>query len=237
MVKTAPDPGTRKGEDVAGMFSAIAPRYDLLNHLLSLNFDKRWRSKAVDALSPRKGCLYLDVCCGTGDFALELIKREGIKVVGVDFSEGMLRIAQEKRGGSAGPKLAAGDALRLPFKDGSFDGGTVAFGVRNFEDLEKGMKEILRVLKKEAKFVVLEFPHKVTGIFGPFFNFYFRYILPLIGRVISKDSFAYTYLPESTKHFPPDAELKELFGRCGFELVSFKKPTFGIVFEAVIKKR
>ena len=237
MRTNGPDPGTRRGGEVRRMFSAIAPRYDLLNHLLSLNIDRCWRKKAAKALGPEAGKLYLDLCCGTGDFALELMKREGVKVVGVDFSAGMLKIAEKKRNGRSGLKLSAGDALSLPFKDGSFDGGTVAFGIRNFEKLEEGMSEIRRVMKKDAGFVVLEFPHKVGGFFGPLFNLYFRVVLPMLGRMISKDSFAYNYLPESTKHFPPDAELKELFGKCGFEIVSFKKRTIGIVFEAIIKKR
>ena len=237
MITNCPDPGTRRGGEVRRMFSSIAPRYDLLNHLLSLNIDRCWRKKAAKALAPEPGKLYLDLCCGTGDFALELMKREGVNVVGVDFSAGMLKIAEKKRNGRSGLKLSAGDALSLPFKDGSFDGGTVAFGIRNFEKLEEGMSEIRRVMKKDAGFVVLEFPHKVGGIFGPLFNFYFRKILPLIGRLISKDSFAYTYLPESVGHFPADYELKELFARCGFEVVSFRKRTFGIVFEALLKKR
>lgn len=237
MKTNGPDPGTRRGGEVRLMFSAIAPRYDLLNHLLSLNIDRYWRKKAAKALGPEAGKLYLDLCCGTGDFSLELMKREGVKVVGVDFSAEMLRIAEGKRSGRSALKLAAGDALSLPFKDGSFDGGTVAFGIRNFEKLEEGMNEICRVMKKGAGFVVLEFPHKVGGVLGPLFNFYFRNILPLIGRLISKDSFAYTYLPESVGHFPADEELKELFARCGFELLSFRKRTLGIVLEAAIKKR
>ncbi len=237
MELAGPDPKSRKGGEVRKMFSAIAPRYDLLNHLLSLNIDRYWRKKAAKALAPEESGLYLDVCCGTGDFALELLKLKGVMVVGVDFSVEMLKIAAGKKCGNEGLKLAAGDALRLPFRDGLFDGGTVAFGIRNFEELEKGMSEISRVMKKDARFVILEFPHRVGGVFGPLFNFYFRKVLPMIGRLVSKDSFAYTYLPESVSHFPEDEELKKLFGKCSFEIVTFRKRTFGIVFEAVLIKR
>jgi demethylmenaquinone methyltransferase / 2-methoxy-6-polyprenyl-1,4-benzoquinol methylase len=235
MDEAKPDPKIKKGRDVRMMFSSIAPRYDLLNHLLSLNIDKYWRRKAIAALGPKSGLIYLDVCTGTGDFALELNKREGLKIAGLDFSSEMLKIAEQKSKDS-GIRFIAGDALDLPFKENSFDGAMVAFGIRNFENLEKGLSSVARILKKDAKFVILEFPHKVGGVFGPFFNCYFRNILPLIGKMVSKDGFAYTYLPESTKHFPPEPELKELFEMRGFNIVSFKKRTMGIVLEIVLKK-
>jgi demethylmenaquinone methyltransferase / 2-methoxy-6-polyprenyl-1,4-benzoquinol methylase len=225
-----PDPKIRKGDDVRGMFSKIAPKYDILNHLLSLNFDKRWRKKAVEHFEAKENETYLDLCCGTGDFGIELKNRQNTNVIGADFSLEMLKIAAKKTSQIC---YISGDALKLPFKESVFSGAMVGFGIRNFEDLEAGLKEANRVLKPGAKFVILEFPRKVTGFFGPLFNFYFKNILPLIGRMISKDNFAYTYLPESTKHFPGEAELKELLRECGFEIVSFKKRTMGIVFEAV----
>jgi demethylmenaquinone methyltransferase / 2-methoxy-6-polyprenyl-1,4-benzoquinol methylase len=237
MASVKPDPKTKKGEDVRGMFSSIAPKYDLLNHLLSFNIDKCWRKKAIDALDPKSGGRYLDVCTGTGDFAFELLKRQGTMAVGVDFSEEMLRYAEAKKNDFTDVFFAAGDAMELPFKEGVFDGAMAAFGIRNFEGLEKGLLSVAKVLKKDSRFVVLEFPHKVGGIFGPLFNFYFRAVLPMLGRMISKDSFAYNYLPESTRHFPDDEALKKLFEKCGFEIVSFKKRTMGIVLEILLISR
>lgn len=237
MEKTSPDPKTKNANDVRLMFSSIALKYDLLNHLLSFNNDKCWRKNATAALDPESAKLYLDLCAGTGDFSSELFKKADCKVICLDFSFEMAKIAAKKLKEKDKARFVVGDALNLPFGESVFDGVVVAFGVRNYENLEEGILAVAKVLKKNAKFVILEFPHKVGGFFGPFFNFYFRFILPVIGRLISKNSFAYSYLPESTKHFPDDEELKKLFENSGFEIVSFKKRTMGVVLEVVLRKK
>jgi demethylmenaquinone methyltransferase/2-methoxy-6-polyprenyl-1,4-benzoquinol methylase len=226
-------PKDKKSNEIRKMFSSIAPSYDFLNHFLSFHFDKMWRKKAAKRFSPKADEIYLDLCCGTGDFSVQLSKRGETKIIGLDFSLEMLKIA---RGKTDKIYFINGDAMAMPFKDETFDGCIVAFGIRNFENLEKGICEAERVLKKGAPFVILEFPNKVKGVFSPVFKLYFKFILPIIGRIISKNDFAYKYLPESTKFFPSKDELKEIFQKCGFEVVEIKERTFGIVNEIVLQK-
>lgn len=223
----------KKSGEIKKMFSSIAPSYDFLNHFLSFYFDKIWRKKAVKIFSPKADEIYLDLCCGTGDFGIQLSKRGETKIVGLDFSIEMLKIARKKTDKMC---FVNGDAMNIPFKDETFDGCIVAFGIRNYEDLEKGIREAQRVLKKGAIFVILEFPNKVKGVFSPLFKLYFRFILPILGKMISKNHFAYKYLPESTKFFPSRDDLKKIFQKCGFELIEFKERTFRIVNEIVLKK-
>lgn len=226
-------PKEKKGDEIRKMFSQIAPSYDFLNHFLSFHFDKIWRKKAVKIFSPKPNEIYLDLCCGTGDFGIELKKRGETKIIGLDFSLEMLKIARKK---TDKIDFVNGDALLMPFKNETFDGCIVAFGIRNFENLEKGIKETGRILKKDALFVILEFPNKVKGVISPIFKLYFRLLLPLIGRIFSKSEFAYTYLPESTKYFPSKEDLKEIFKRCGYEVVEMKERTFGIVLEITLRR-
>lgn len=223
----------KKGEEIQRMFSSIAPYYDFLNHFLSFHFDKVWRKNGVKNFSPKKEEIYLDLCCGTGDFGKELKMVEDVKIVGLDFSFEMLKLARKK---DKEIFLINGDALLMPFKDETFDGCLVAFGIRNFENLEMGILEVARVLKKGGLFVILEFPHKVKGFFAPIFNFYFKFVLPVIGKIVSKNDYAYTYLPQSTQSFLEDEKLIEIFKKNNLELVRIKKRTFGIVNEIVLKK-
>ncbi|MDH5382258.1 MAG: bifunctional demethylmenaquinone methyltransferase/2-methoxy-6-polyprenyl-1,4-benzoquinol methylase UbiE, partial [Cyclobacteriaceae bacterium] len=184
-----------KKEQVAHMFDNISGKYDFLNHFLSLGIDIRWRKKAIKFLKNDHPKQILDVATGTGDFAIETLKLNPEKVVGVDISEGMLAVGREKikkKGLENKIELLSGDSENLPFKDNTFDAVTVAFGVRNFENLELGLAEINRVLKPNGKLVVLEFSKPTKFPFKQLYNFYFKFILPKIGNTISKDRSAYT---------------------------------------------
>ncbi|MCX7829747.1 MAG: bifunctional demethylmenaquinone methyltransferase/2-methoxy-6-polyprenyl-1,4-benzoquinol methylase UbiE [Acidobacteria bacterium] len=226
-------PKEKKGKEIRRMFSNIAPYYDFLNHFLSFNFDKIWRKKAAKIFSPKKDDLYLDLCCGTGDFGIQLAKLSETTIIGVDFSLEMLQIAGKK---TKRLWLVNGDALSMPFKNETFDGCLVAFGIRNFENLERGIIEINRVLKEGSMLVILEFPNKVESVFAPIFNLYFRILLPVVGRIFSKSDFAYKYLPQSVKFFPPNDVLIEMFAKYGFKVEKIKKRTFGIVIEITARK-
>lgn len=221
--------GPKKRAYVRDMFTAIAPRYDLLNHLLSLNIDKRWRRVAVDTLGweARPDGRYLDVCAGTLDLAAELGNRKNFRgqVVGVDFVPAML---VNGKGKSSVVRPVAGDALDLPFPDESFDGATVGFGVRNLVDLDRGLVEAARVLRPGAKLVVLEFTTPPREPLRGLYFLYFRQLLPLVGRLISKHRNAYTYLPESVLTFPGPEELKRKMERAGFDQVGFRLLLGGI---------
>ena len=208
------------------MFTAIAPRYDFLNHLLSLNVDRRWRRAAVTRLGweAKPDGVYLDVCAGTLDLAATLARTPGFRgtVVGADFVVPML---VQGRGKAAAARPVAADALALPFADARFDGAMVAFGVRNLADLDAGLQETARVLKPGSRFVVLEFATPRAASLRTLYLFYFRRLLPVIGRAVSKHRDAYTYLPESVLEFPePDALARRLedagFQRVGYELLT-----------------
>jgi demethylmenaquinone methyltransferase / 2-methoxy-6-polyprenyl-1,4-benzoquinol methylase len=221
-----------KAAHVRRMFSSIAPRYDLLNHLLSLNIDRRWRRWAVDRLNweRRPDGRYLDNCAGTLDLSRELASRRGFRgqVVGSDFAFPMLRGGEEKRKGLPILPVCA-DALSLPFPDASFDGATVGFGVRNLASLDQGLAEMARVLRPGARLVVLEFTTPVWRPFRAAYFFYFLHVLPLIGRLVSRHGSAYDYLPESVLRFPEPPELARGMERAGFDSVQWRRLTGGIV--------
>ena len=209
-----------KKEQVARMFDSISGNYDFLNHFLSLGIDIRWRKKAVKLLVPGKPKLILDVATGTGDFAVETLALNPDKVIGVDISEGMLEVGKKKmkdRGLEGKIELLKGDSENLPFEENKFDAVVVAFGVRNFENLEKGLTEMHRVLKPGGRMVVLEFSKPRMFPFKQLYNFYFTFILPKIGRLISKDPAAYTYLPESVQAFPDGDNFVSILNRLGFK--------------------
>jgi len=214
---------------VRGIFTAIAPRYDFLNHLLSLNVDRSWRRAAVARLGweARPDGVYLDLCAGTMDLAAELARRDGFRgrVLGADFVVPMLA-----RGRHKAPRIVpvAADALTLPFPDARFDGALVGFGVRNLADVDRGLHEAARVLKPGARLVILEF---ATPRFPPLraaYGFYFRRVLPAIGRLVSKHRDAYTYLPESVLAFPEPEALAQHLVAAGFSRVAFERLTAGI---------
>ncbi|HYG15515.1 MAG TPA: bifunctional demethylmenaquinone methyltransferase/2-methoxy-6-polyprenyl-1,4-benzoquinol methylase UbiE [Bacteroidia bacterium] len=221
-----------KKQQVEKMFDNIAHRYDFLNHFLSMGIDKAWRRTAIKKLSAVKPQSVLDIATGTGDIAFEVHKRlKPQTLVGLDLSEGMLSFAREKarkKGLKNAITFVKGDSENLHFADNSFEAVIVSFGVRNFENLEKGLTEIARVLKPGGKLVVLEFSRPKTFPVKQLYNFYFSYILPLWGKLISKDQSAYTYLPESVKSFPEGNEFCRIMERLGFGSVEQKPLTFGI---------
>lgn len=219
-----------KKEQVAQMFNSISGRYDFLNHLLSLGIDKSWRKKAIKILAASKPKLMLDVATGTGDFAIQALSINPEKVIGVDISEGMLEVGRKKiaqRGLSEKIELTLGDSENLPFADNNFDAVTVGFGVRNFENLKKGLAEINRVMKPGATLVVLEFSRPTRFPFKQVYNFYFKFILPKIGRLVSRDKSAYTYLPESVEAFPDGERFLAILHETGFKNTACKPLTFG----------
>jgi demethylmenaquinone methyltransferase/2-methoxy-6-polyprenyl-1,4-benzoquinol methylase len=220
-----------KKEQVADMFNNISPKYDFLNHVLSMGIDVLWRRNAIKMLKNDQPKYILDVATGTGDFAIEALKLHPKKVTGVDISEGMLefgRVKLKKRNLDSVIELEYGDSEKLPFKDNKFDAIIVAFGVRNFETLKTGLAEMYRVLRKGGKVVILEFSSPRKFPFKNIYNFYFKAILPKIGRLISKDSSAYTYLPESVQAFPDGEEFIGILKDVGYTNTLCKTQTFGI---------
>jgi demethylmenaquinone methyltransferase/2-methoxy-6-polyprenyl-1,4-benzoquinol methylase len=222
---------TSKKEQVAKMFDNISQNYDFLNHFLSLGIDKGWRKKAVKAMQPIHPKQILDVATGTGDFALTSLSLNPEKVTGIDISDGMLEIGRKKivkKGLAQKIELLHGDSENLPFGNNTFDAVTVGFGVRNFENLEKGLAEIYRVLKPGGMIVVLEFSRPTKFPFRQLYSFYFNIVLPRIGRVISKDKAAYTYLPESVEVFPDGYTFTGILKTIGFKDTTCKTLTLGI---------
>ena len=222
---------TTKKEQVAKMFDNISHRYDFLNHFLSLGIDKGWREKAINFLRPLNPRQILDVATGTGDFALQALTLKPEKIVGVDISEGMLSVGRKKIANKHLEhlvELRSGDSENLPFAENKFDAVTVAFGVRNFENLNKGLNEIFRVLKPGGMLVVLEFSRPRKFPFKQLYRFYFRFILPRIGRVVSSDKAAYTYLPESVEVFPDGEDFIHILHQVGFKNTQCRSLTFGI---------
>jgi demethylmenaquinone methyltransferase / 2-methoxy-6-polyprenyl-1,4-benzoquinol methylase len=220
-----------KKQQVADMFDNISPKYDFLNHFLSLGIDIIWRKNAIKLLKKDHPKYILDVATGTGDFAIEALKLLPQKVIGIDISEGMLEFGREKLKRRKLDKLIElkyGDSENLPFEDNKFDAIVVAFGVRNFENLKEGLKEMRRVLKKDGKVVILEFSRPSRFPFKNIYNFYFRAILPKIGKLISKDTSAYTYLPESVQAFPDGKRFINILSDVGFTNTICKPQTFGI---------
>jgi demethylmenaquinone methyltransferase/2-methoxy-6-polyprenyl-1,4-benzoquinol methylase len=223
---------TGKKEQVALMFNNISHSYDLLNRVLSGGIDIYWRRKAIDFLRADKPKFMLDIATGTGDFALEALKKlQPDQIIGVDISEGMLAMGKEKikkLGLSDKIVLQTGDSEKLPFADNTFDAITVSFGVRNFENLEQGLRDMFRVLKPNGKVVILEFSQPENPTFAKIYNFYSKNILPSIGKLISQDDAAYTYLPESVKAFPYGIEFLQILEKVGFKQTLCVPLTFGI---------
>lgn len=227
-----------KKEQVAQMFDSISKRYDFLNHMLSMNIDKGWRKKVVKIATAENPKKILDVATGTGDLAIALTKAKPESIMGIDISNGMLEVGRKKiveKGMSEIITLQQADSEDLPFEDNTFDVVSVAFGVRNFENLEKGMSEIRRVLKPGGKALVLEFSQPTGFPFKQVYKFYFKNILPTLGKVISKDASAYTYLPESVNAFPYGQKFVEVLQKVGFKQNKFQPVTFGVatIYEAV----
>jgi demethylmenaquinone methyltransferase/2-methoxy-6-polyprenyl-1,4-benzoquinol methylase len=220
-----------KKVQVARMFDAISGKYDFLNHFLSLGIDIGWRKKAIALLAESKPKLILDVATGTGDFAIQALTLNPEKIIGVDISEGMLDVGRKKmidRGYGQKIDMVTGDSENLPFEDNKFDAVIVAFGVRNFENLEKGLAEIRRVLKPGGKAVILEFSKPRRFPMKQLYSFYFKYILPKIGRLFSRDASAYTYLPESVQAFPDGADFLSILDKLGYNQSTCRPLTFGI---------
>lgn len=221
-----------KKEQVADMFNNISHTYDFLNHFMSLGIDIIWRKKAINELRKDKPAHILDVATGTGDFAFEALNiLQPQKITGVDISEGMLGIARqkiEKRGLSDRFSVRTGDSENLPFDDNTFDAVTVAYGVRNFENLEAGLADMLRVIKPGAKAVILEFSKPKRFPVKQLYNFYFHYITPGIGKLFSKDSRAYSYLPESVAAFPNGKNFTSLMDKVGYKNAKSRSLMFGI---------
>jgi demethylmenaquinone methyltransferase/2-methoxy-6-polyprenyl-1,4-benzoquinol methylase len=222
--------GSKKAQ-VAKMFNNISRRYDLLNQLLSLGIDKIWRRKAIGVLQSLKPQTILDVATGTGEFAIQALDLNPRKIVGIDISEGMLEIGRKKiaaRSLESKIELMVGDSENIPFSQNKFDAVTVAYGVRNFENLRRGLSEILRVLKPGGMVVVLEFSKPAKFPFKQIYNFYFRFILPRIGSIVSNDKAAYTYLPKSVEAFPDGEDFLRILQDVGFKNTQCSLLTFGI---------
>lgn len=222
----------KKSVQVEKMFDNIAHAYDRLNHTLSLGIDKSWRRKAIAWLKPFHPQRIMDVATGTGDFAIQayqdLLPEE---LIGTDISEGMMNVGKEKvqRNGLTGKIIfAKEDCTSLTFGAESFDAVTVAFGVRNFEDLDKGLSEICRVLTPNGKLVILELSYPEKFPMKQLYAIYSRVVIPTLGKLFSKDNSAYHYLPQSIKAFPQGEVMKNIIGKAGFREVSFRRLTFGI---------
>ncbi len=226
---------------IAGMFDAIAPRYDFLNHFLSAGLDRGWRDRAVDALALPDNARVLDVCTGTADLAVATVMRtHGASVIGIDFAAEMLRFGLAKiRSASLERRirLVRGDAARIPVADRSCDAATIAFGIRNVAEPDRALAEIARVLKPGARLAILEFGQpRIPGI-RSLYAWYFRYVLPCVGRLVSKHRSAYSYLPASVGTFPPPSEFARLLGDTGFSHVRTVPLTFGIVYLFIAERR
>ena len=226
-----------KKNQVEEMFNNISPRYDLLNHLLSANIDKIWRKNTIKKLKKFNPSTVLDIATGTGDFAIEATKLGDVKITGIDISAGMLEVGRKKvgkRGLGKIIELIRADSENLPFKDNLFDAAIVGFGVRNFETLKKGLAEILRVIKPGGVFYILEFSRPRESPYKQLYNFYFKYILPVIGRLISNDKRAYSYLPESVNEFPDGDKFFTILAEVGYVNSRCFSQTFGIasIYEA-----
>jgi demethylmenaquinone methyltransferase/2-methoxy-6-polyprenyl-1,4-benzoquinol methylase len=213
---------------VRDMFGRVAPRYDLLNHLLSFNIDRHWRNRTVKAVASvlnRPSAVVVDLCCGTGDLTLALKRHTSNRVYGTDFAHPMLREAARK---SHAPLFEA-DALNLPLPDASSDLLTVAFGFRNLANYEAGLREMRRVLRPGGIAAILEFSQPPNRTFAALYGFYSAHVLPRIGALLSGAGDAYTYLPESVRKFPAPDELAAMMRTAGFDAVRFERMTFGIV--------
>jgi demethylmenaquinone methyltransferase / 2-methoxy-6-polyprenyl-1,4-benzoquinol methylase len=225
---------------IAHMFDAIAPRYDLLNHVLSAGLDRGWRNRAIEALSLTGDARVLDVCTGTADLALAAVaRRPGATVIGVDFAAEMLRrgLAKVQAAALDGRiRLVRGDAARIPVGDATCDAATIGFGIRNVAEPQRALAEIARILKPGGRLAILEFGQpRIPGI-RTLYAWYFRYLLPRVGRLVSKHESAYSYLPASVGTFPPPSEFAKTLAATGFSHVQTVPLTFGIVYLFVAAK-
>ncbi len=232
-----------KNRRVQGMFDAIAPHYDLLNHLLSLNLDKTWRKRAAHMLNLQPGQTVIDLCCGTGDLALLIARQEPElkEVIGIDFSPKMLRLAEKKQQQQTADKndnrhnpininWLQSDAADLPLSDAAAERMTCAFGIRNLQNTDVGLREWYRVLKPNGCLAILEFSMPKNCFFNYLYQLYFRLVLPVVGSMISKDAYnAYSYLPESVLSYKTDKEMTASLTKAGFQKVNIQKLTFGVV--------
>jgi demethylmenaquinone methyltransferase/2-methoxy-6-polyprenyl-1,4-benzoquinol methylase len=232
-----------KKVQVEKMFNEIAFRYDLLNQLLSFGIHKHWRRKAIRLLKSKilnpKSLLFLDVATGTADFAIDAVTLNPEKIIGIDIAEDMLAIGRKKieqKNLSPIIQLLQADSENLPFPDNHFDAATVGFGVRNFENLEKGLSEICRTLKKGGTLAVLEFSIPEKFPMKHLYNFYFKNICPLLGRMVSKNPVAYTYLFKSVSNFPYGEKFRRILLNCGFSEAAVFPQTFGITTIYIAKK-
>jgi demethylmenaquinone methyltransferase/2-methoxy-6-polyprenyl-1,4-benzoquinol methylase len=220
-----------KKEEVAEMFDNISKRYDFLNHFLSLGIDKIWRKKAVKILKTYHPKIILDIATGTGDFAISSMRLKPTKIIGLDLSAGMLEVGKKKmikKGLGKTIEMVQGDSENLPYEDDYFDGITVGFGVRNFENLEKGLAEMRRVLKAGSPAIILEFSKPKKFPIKQSFKFYSKYIIPKVGKSISKDKSAYNYLPESIAAFPEGAVFEDFMKKVGFRNIRSRQVSGGI---------
>jgi len=230
-VKPYKDSSLGKKEQIAEMFDNVSSKYDFLNHFLSMGIDIQWRKKAVKIIKESNSKYILDIATGTGDLAIAMSDLNPEKIIGLDLSEGMLKVGREKilkRNLESVIEMVQGDSEDLPFQDNTFDAITVSFGVRNFENLDKGLSEIYRVLKPNGTFVILEFSQPQKFPMKQLYGFYSKYILPVFGKMISSDSSAYTYLPESVEAFPYGKALLNILKETGFVNETAKELTFGI---------
>ncbi len=221
-----------KGEQVERMFDQIAHSYDFLNHTLSLGIDRSWRKAAIDSLKPYAPQRILDVATGTGDFALMAVDRlQPQSLIGADLSEGMLSVGREKverAGKSDIITLQKEDCMALSFEDNTFDAVTVAYGVRNFEDLDRGLREMLRVLKPGGRLVIIELTSPVHFPMKQLFWLYAHVWMPMVGKLVSRDSRAYSYLPATMEAFPQGEVMQGIIEKAGFQSVKFRRFTFGL---------
>lgn len=222
----------KKSEQVEQMFDNIAPAYDKLNHTLSLGIDRSWRKKAIQWLQPFHPQRMMDVATGTGDFAILACQTlQPTELIGTDISEGMMNVGREKvkkAGLSDKISFAREDCTSLSFADNEFDAITVAFGIRNFEDLDKGLSEMCRVLKPGGHLVILELTTPDRFPMKQLFAVYSKLVIPALGKLLSKDQKAYRYLPDTIKVFPQGEVMQQVITRAGFSEVCFKRLTFGI---------
>ena len=220
-----------KKEQVEQMFDNIAPKYDFMNSLLSAGIHKRWRKKAINLLKEKKPKIILDLATGTGDFAIEAMKLNPEKIIAADISDGMMKIGEEKikkKNLSDKIKFQRADSENLPFEENSFDTITVGFGVRNFENLLKGLQNMHRVLKPNGTAVILEFSKVKTFPLKQFYHFYLNYMCPLMGKLFYKDNSAYTYLSASVNAFPSGKDFEAVMKEAGFREIKSNPLTFGV---------
>ncbi|HEV8268145.1 MAG TPA: ubiquinone/menaquinone biosynthesis methyltransferase [Thermoanaerobaculia bacterium] len=235
---TADLPLDKSAPSIRRMFGRIAPRYDLLNHLLSAGQDIWWRARAAKRLDPKPGERILDLGSGTGDLAVALSRRgRGARITAADFTFEMLAIGKGKVGAAPSPIVQAqADAMKLPFSPASFDAAAAAFSVRNFEGLEAGLREVWRILKPGGRFLILEFAPEPVGIMKPFILAYCRLVLPVVGRLVSGEQGAYTYLPDSVRRWPAPKALAETLQRSGFAKVDVVPLSFGVAVMHLARK-